>query len=426
MKENFYSNFAASKMECKSIIMNLLNSDCKFKKSLIFSYIILLFFSVLTFGQEKQYQAAAIGFYNVENLFDIYPSAGYIDGTLDYQDQFYHTSVKIEDIPTLDTVMCRCRLTPENLMGKKVIRNIILQHEFSPSSPKAWDETKYQQKLTNLSRVISEIGKNVTQSAPVAMGLSEIENREVIQDLIDQPALKPYNYGIVHYNSLDKRGIDVGFIYQKDRLVVQKTHKYELVVNNVDGNRDYTRDILRVDGLLDGEPISFLVNHWPSRSGGEAASFPKRKAAAELLKSIFNEIKTANPDARIIAMGDFNDDPVNPSIAEHLGAKTDKRKLKKGDIFNAMGQMYKDGYGTLAYRDGWNLFDQIITSETLVGDDYDNYQIYKTEIFSPQYLVSKEGQYKGYPNRMYGGDSYRADGYSDHFPVYTILLREVK
>ena len=413
-------------MVYKSLIMNLLNSNYKIKKTLKHLYIFLFFFSVLTFGQEKKYQAATVGFYNLENLFDIYPSAGYIDGNLDYQDEFYHTSVKIDEIATLDTVDCKCRLTEDNLKGKKIIRRIILQDEFSPNSTKAWDEIKYQQKLTNLSKVISEIGKDVTQSAPVAMGLCEVENREVIQDLISQPSLKPYNYGIVHYNSLDKRGIDVGFIYQKDRIVIKSKRKYELEVFNVDGNRDYTRDILRVDALLDGEPITFLVNHWPSRSGGEAASFPKRKAAAELLKSIFEEIKAENNDAKIIAMGDFNDDPVSPSIAEYLGAKDNKNKLKSGDIYNAMGKMFKDGYGTLAYRDGWNLFDQIITTASLVGNDYESYKMYKTEIFSPQYLVSKEGQYKGYPNRMYGGDSYRFDGYSDHFPVYTILLREVK
>ncbi|MDO5656201.1 MAG: endonuclease [Flavobacteriaceae bacterium] len=398
---------------------------CKIKNSLIFTNIFLLIFSTLVFGQNKQYQAAAVGFYNLENLFDIYPSAGYIDGNLDYQDQFYHTSVKVADIPTLDTVMCNCRLTPGNLKGKKIIRPIILQDEFTPNGPKAWDEIKYQQKLKNLSKVISEIGKDVTQTAPVAMGLVEVENREVIEDLISQPNLLPYNYGIVHYNSLDKRGIDCGFIYQKDRIVVTKTQKYELEVYNVNGNRDYTRDILRVDGLLDGEPISFLVNHWPSRSGGQAASFPKRKAAAELLKSIFDEIKSENPNAKIIAMGDFNDDPVDPSLSQVLGAVTQRKNVKDGNLFNLMGKMFADGYGTLAYRDGWNLFDQIITTSSLIGDDYSSYRVYKTEIFSPQYLVSKEGQYKGYPNRMFGGDSYRADGYSDHFPVYTIMLREV-
>lgn len=386
---------------------------------------ILIILPFTMVAQDKKYQSATVGFYNLENLFDIYESVGYVDGTKDYQDQFYHVSVKRDDIPNLDTVYFKSRMSEENIKDKKIIRELILQKEFTPNGPKAFDATKYNQKLTNLSTVISRIGKDITNSAPVAVGVVEIENRQVLQDLIDQPALKPYNYGVVHYNSWDKRGIDCGFIYQKDRVQVTGSKKYEVIVYNVDGNRDYTRDILRVDALLDGEPIHFIVNHWPSRRGGEAASAPKRAEAARVLKSIFEEIEAEEPNAKIIAMGDLNDDPVSPSVKKVLGAKLKQKQVKNGDIFTPMGKMYKDGKGTLAYRDRWNLFDIILLSSSLVGDDYNKYQVYKTDIFSPSYLISREGQYKGYPNRMYGGDSYRANGYSDHFPVYTILLREV-
>lgn len=426
MKENFYIIFARKFYRTNPNIMNVLISDHKIKKHLAYFMLIFVFISNNLSAQENQFQAATVGFYNVENLFDIYPSAGLIDGTKDYQDEFYHINIKEEDIPKYDTVDCKCRLTQENLAGKKVIRKLILIEEFTPNGAKAWDETKYNQKLNNLSKVISEIGADVTQSAPVVVGLSEVESREVIEDLVSTPLLQPYNYGIVHYNSLDKRGIDVGLIYQKDRVVIQHTQKYELEVFNVNGNRDYTRDILRVDALMDGEPIHFIVNHWPSRSGGEAASAPKRAEAAELMKSIFEEIRQENKNAKIIAMGDFNDDPNSPSLKDVLKAVGDKDKLKKDDIYNAMYNMFDKGYGTLAYRDGWNLFDQILTSSSLVGNDYDSYKIYKTEIFAPYYLISKEGSFKGYPNRMYGGDRYSATGYSDHFPVYTILLRKIK
>lgn len=406
--------------------MELLKSNYFVKNFLFFLTLTFLLVFGQTNAQEKKYQSATVGFYNLENLFDIYESAGYIDGTKDYQDQFYHVSVKRADIPTLDTVDCKCKLTEESLKGKKVIRELILQKEFTPDGPKAFDEEKYHQKLHNLSKVISEVGRNVTKSAPVAMGVAEVENRQVLQDLIDQPALKPYHYGIVHYNSWDKRGIDVGLIYQKDRIKVTNTQKYEVLVYNVDGNRDYTRDILRVDALLDGEPIHFIVNHWPSRRGGEAASSPKREEAARVLKSVFEEIQAKEPNAKIIAMGDLNDDPVSPSVKKALGAKLKRNQVKKGDIFTPMGKMYREGKGTLAYRDGWNLFDIMFMSYDLLSKDYSKgYEVYKTDIFSPSYLISKEGQYKGYPNRMYGGDSYRANGYSDHFPVYTILLREV-
>lgn len=403
-------------------------SKCKINKPFVlFAFI----FAIISNGnnllaQENQFQAATVGFYNVENLFDIYPSAGYIDGTKDFQDEFYHINIKREDIPKYDTVDCKCRLTEENLRGKKIIRHVILAEEFTPQGGKSWDETKYNQKLLNLSKVISEVGADVTNTAPVVMGLSEVESREVVQDLINTPLLKPYNYGIVHYNSMDKRGIDVALIYQKDRVIVQNTRKYELEVYNPNGNRDYTRDILRVDALLDGEPIHFIVNHWPSRSGGEAASEHKRKAAAELMLSIFDEIRAENKDAKIIAMGDYNDDPNSPSIKDGLKTVENKNRVKPNDIYNPMGRMFSRGFGTLAYRDGWNLFDQIFLSGTLVGDDYDSYQAFKTEIFSPPYLISKSGSFKGYPNRTYGGDTYNPNGYSDHFPVYTILLRKVK
>lgn len=374
-------------------------------------------------AQKKQYQAAAVGFYNLENLFDTRVSAGYIDGTRDYQDQFYHINIDRSDIDKYDTVDCKCKLTKENLKGKKVIRELILTEEFTPDGPKAFDSKKYNQKLKNLSKVISELGASVTKTAPAIVGVVEIESRQVLQDLVEQPSLKPYNYGIVHYNSLDKRGIDCGLIYQKDRFKVTKTKKYELEVYQPNGNRDYTRDIVRVDGYLDGEMIHVIVNHWPSRRGGEAASSPKREAAGELLKNIYKEIRDSEPNAKIIAMGDFNDDPVSPSIKKSLGAIWKENKLKDDSIFNLMGEMYQKGFGTLAYRDGWNLFDQILVSNPLIGNDYESFQVYKTEIYSPLYLISKEGSYKGYPNRMYGGDTYRANGYSDHFPVFTILLK---
>ncbi|MGI9525833.1 MAG: endonuclease, partial [Weeksellaceae bacterium] len=235
----------------KSII-----STVKIKKSLILFIVFL--FGLQGFAQEKKFQAATVGFYNLENLFDIYESAGYIDGTLDPQDELYHTSVRVEDIAKLDTVDCKCRLTEENIKGKKIIRSLILQQEFTPYGPKAWDSIKYNQKLNNLSTVIAEMGSDITGTAPVAVGVCEVENREVVEDLIAQPALAKYNYGVVHYNSLDKRGIDNALIYQKDRMTVTKTHKYELEVYKPNGNRDYTRDIIRVDALLDGEPIHLL------------------------------------------------------------------------------------------------------------------------------------------------------------------------
>lgn len=399
----------------------------KINKSLTKLSILLIFFSTELLGQQK-FQAATVAFYNIENLFDTEISAGYIDGTLSPTDPNYHISINVNDVPKYDTVAFRERYTYENIAGKKIIRPLILQDEFSPTGKKAWTEERYNQKVKNISHVIAQLGKEETQSAPVIVGLCEIENRKTVEDITNQPELKKYDYGVAHFNSFDARGVDVALIYQKSRFQVTKAKPYIIEIYGDDGRREYTRDILRVTGLLDGEEITFLVNHWPSRRGGEKASLPRRKKAAEVMKGIYDEIRVENPKAKIIAMGDFNDDPVSPSITETLGAIDKKEKAKESDIVDLMSSMYKKGMGTLAYRDSWNLFDQFFVTGTLIDNSkkFDSYKIYKTEIFSPSYLVSPEGQYKGYPYRMYGGDTYYPNGYSDHFPVYTVLLKELK
>lgn len=399
----------------------------KIIKSLTKFTVLITLFSTTLSAQQK-YQSATVAFYNIENLFDTEISSGYIDGTLPYTDPNYHISIVAADVSKYDTVSFRSRYTYENIEGKKIIRPLILQDEFSPSGKKVWTKERYNQKLKNVSEVISQLGKTETQSAPVIVGLCEIENREVVEDMVNQPALKSYNYGVAHFNSFDARGVDVALIYQKGRFKITNAKPYVIEIYNDDGTRDYTRDILRVTGLLDGEEITFLVNHWPSRRGGEKASQPRREKAAEVMKGIFDEIRAENPNAKIISLGDFNDDPVSPSIKKTLGAKGDKEKVQDSDIFNLMEAKYRKGMGTLAYRDSWNLFDQIFATGTLIENkkEYSSYKIYKTEIFSPDYLVTPEGQYKGYPFRMYGGDTYYPNGYSDHFPVYTILLKAVK
>ena len=398
----------------------------KINKSLTYLTLFVSFLTINVSAQQK-FQAATVAFYNVENLFDTEISVGYIDGTRSPEDPMYHISISADQIPNYESEPFEGEYTYANLSGKKVIRPLILQkEEFSPGGKKVWTEDKYNQKLKNLAEVIAELGKAETQSAPVIVGLCEIENRKNVEDLINQPALKKYNYGIAHFNSFDARGVDVALIYQKDRFQVTKAKPYVIEIYGSDGKRDYTRDILRVTGLLDGEEITFLVNHWPSRSGGEQASRPRRQKAAEVMKGIYEEIRAENPNAKIMALGDFNDDPVSPSLDKVMEAIPNKGKIKDGDIVNLMYNMFKNGMGTLAYRDSWNLFDQILVTGTLIEPQkkFDSYKVYKTDIYSPAHLVQPDGQYKGYPYRMFSGDTFRAKGYSDHFPVYTILLRQ--
>lgn len=401
---------------------------CKIKNYWLIATLIPIFLSTSVFGQEK-FQAATVAFWNVENLFDTIVSVGYIDGNKSPEQEDYYIQIPKSDIAKYDTTYFRGQYTYENIKGKKIIRPLILQEdEFSPKGKKEWNSEKYHKKLSQLSKVILQLGKEETGSAPAIVGLSEVETREVVEDLVKQPALKAFDYGVIHFNSFDARGIDLAVIYQKSRFVVTKAKPYPIDIFDMDGKKIYTRDVLRVTGLLDGEEVTVLVNHWPSRFGGEKRSQPNRMKAAEVVKRIFDEIRAENPDAKIISMGDYNDDPVNPSIKKGIGSIGDKEKIKQGDIYNPMERMFKKGIGTLAYRDSWNLFDQFFISSGLIENDkkYDTYKVFKVEVFNPPYLHSPDGPYKGYPYRMFGGDTYYPEGYSDHFPIYTVLLRAVK
>ena len=399
----------------------------KFKKYLRFLLIPILLLTIKVQAQTK-YVSATVGFYNVENIFDTIESAGLINGHLEFNDPNYHISIPVTDIAKYDTVSFKQQYTYENIKGKMIIRPIILQDEFLPKGKKFWNKERYGQKINNIGKVISELGRDFTGTAPVIVGLSEIENINVIQDIINTSHLKNNNYGIVHFNSFDARGVDVGLIYQKNRFFVTEAKPHPVFIYDADGKRKYTRDILQVTGLLDGEEISFLVNHWPSRSGGEKVSMPGRMEAAKVAKGIIDNLKAKNKNAKVILMGDLNDDPNSPSVKLTFDAAGEANKVKNGGFYNPTLGLFKKGVGTLAYRDSWNLFDQIIATSSLAtaNKDFSTYKIYKTEIFNKDYLISKEGQYKGYPHRMWSGDTYRADGYSDHFPVYTILLKSIK
>lgn len=346
-----------------------------------FLYVILVFLSInLAFAQEKKtYHISTIAFYNVENLFDT------------ENDPF-----------TFDDDR-----TPE---GKDI-----------------WNTEKYEDKLKNISRVISEIGAETARNSPAVIGLCEIENLKVLEDLIDQPQLLEQNYGIVHFDSPDRRGIDVALLYQKDIFIPLNSRSHRLLIYelNEPSKRVFTRDQLVVSGLFEGEPMHFIVNHWPSRSGGEARSSYKRERAAQLNRRIIDSLHQIDPYAKIITMGDFNDDPTNKSIKKVLITHSDKEKTIAKEFFNPMEKMLKQGLGTLAYRDGWNLFDQIILSQAFLNKDYQTYQFYKAGIFNPVYLITPTGQYRGYPFRSYDYGGYTG-GFSDHFPVYLYLIKEEK
>ncbi|NQX98299.1 MAG: endonuclease/exonuclease/phosphatase family protein [Flavobacteriales bacterium] len=327
--------------------------------------------------QKKEYVVTGLGFYNLENLFDtlIDPDA-----------------------------------------------NKILQEDFTPKGQKGWTSERYQEKLKNMSKVIAEIGTDVTPDGLAIIGVAEVENRSVLEDLVLEESIKKRGYKVVHYDSPDKRGIDVGLLYNPKYFKVTSSRSVSL--RTID-TTFYTRDQLLVSGLLNGEKIHVIVAHWPSRRGGEKRSKPRRASAAKLGRMIVDSLQKTDPNVKVFYMGDLNDDPTDESVKKHLRGIGKEEKVQKGDLYNPWESYYKKGIGTLAYRDVWNLFDQILVSESLLGKDYSSFKLYKSKIFSKAYLKNSIGRYKGYPYRSFAGGTYVA-GYSDHFPVYMFLIKELK
>jgi len=167
------------------------------------------------------------------------------------------------------------------------------------------------------------------------------------------------------------------------------------------------------------------VCHWPSRSGGELTTRPRRNAAATLSRHLVDSLQAIDPDAKIFVMGDLNDDPTDESLRKYLRAAPDAQRLKEGEMFNTMFPLFKKGIGSLYYRDGVNLFDQIIITPSLTGDDYSTYKFRLARVFNSSFLLQKDGQYKGYPLRSFVGTVWQG-GFSDHFPVYVFIMRNVQ
>ncbi|MDB2463106.1 endonuclease/exonuclease/phosphatase family protein, partial [Algibacter sp.] len=282
----------------------------------------------------------------------------------------------------------------------------------------------YLKKIRNMARVISEIGLEDSQNAPVILGVCEVENKTVLEDLVKDSLLLKKKYSIVHNDSPDIRGIDVALLYQKKIFKPISTSSHILkIYDDETQKRIYTRNQLLVSGKLEDELIHIIVNHWPSRRGGEAKSRPKRVAAAKLNKRIIDSLQVINPYAKVIIMGDLNDNPNNASVKSILKAKNKKGKVGLKGIYNPFINFFKNGLGTTAYRDSWSLFDQIMVTKPLTEKEYTSFRFYKAGIFNKRYLIHKTGTYKGYPFRSWSDGGF-SNGFSDHFPVYMYLIKE--
>ena len=298
--------------------------------------------------------------------------------------------------------------------------------EFTPDGVKAWNEAKYEKKLANVERVVFDIAAQ-DRIYPAVIGFSEVENRSVLDDIVSTPKLAPASYRVVHYDSPEARGVDVAFIYRPDQFKLEGSFPVKADVPQLPEFR--TRDILTMWGTIDSEPFYFMVVHWPSRLGGKDASEFKRVALGEQMRRLADSVLMQNPKTKIVAMGDFNDDPTDPSLEEALGAKGDVKELIEGDFFNPYYKMLKAGMGTLAYGDAWNIFDNIVVTENLLSAAKGELKLQKAKgskfygsIFRAHYLFQKEGQYKGYPLRTYVSNSFQG-GFSDHLPVYIYIAK---
>lgn len=285
--------------------------------------------------------------------------------------------------------------------------------DFLPTSAKRWTKKRYGKKIYKLGSVISKIGFESCNKPPALVGLAEIENNLVLKDLIDSEDMVSYDYGFVHYDSKDERGIDVALLYNKDEFTVESSETFTVYIETSEGERDFTRDILLVSGILDGDPIHVIVNHWPSRHEGDEETSYKRMIASKKLLEIIEQLLLKYEAPKIIVVGDFNDNPNNESL---------QFLINNSNLTNVTEALWTNHRGTESHDFQWNLFDQIFVSENLLDSKQAGYYFDRADIFDDKFVTQFHGKYKGQPFRTYVGKKYMG-GFSDHFPVYITLKK---
>lgn len=339
-----------------------------------YAFVLTVWWCTVTIQQQRK-EVCVVGFYNLENLYD-----------------------------TIDNPA-------------------VNDDEFTPKGAKRYNSRIYFDKLHKLAAVISGLGTDVSPDGSAILGVAEVENDTVLQDLVRHPLLRGRHYQVIHFDSRDIRGVDVGLLYQPAYFVPLRAEKLYVPLPGNSKEARFTRDILYVEGTLSGEPVHIYVNHWPSRRGGEVRSAPARAAAARVCRQHAEKISANDSLAKMILMGDLNDDPDSPSITRVLGAKAITTGLGTREWYNPWLHFYKKGIGTLAHRDSWGLFDQILLTGSWITGDDKGWRFVKAGIFTRDFMKEDRGNFKGYPMRTWDGNSYRG-GYSDHFPTFVTLARE--
>ncbi len=289
---------------------------------------------------------------------------------------------------------------------------------FTPEGSIEWDEKKYTKKLNDIARVILTID---SINLPLIVGMAEVENLGVLKDLTTKTRLKHGNYGIVHFDSPDERGIDVALLYRSNYFTPIYARPYLL---SFDFDKDdKTRDMLYVKGVVGKyDTLHIMVDHWPSRSGGKEKSEPKRRAAAKLVKSVVDSIFNKNRFANIIIMGDLNDNPTDDNVMKTLNAKRIADNDKPDELYNLAINKFENGEGTLYWR-SWDLFDQMIVSGNILhGNTYYKLNPKDIEIVKEEWMLYKRKDGIKVPSRTAGRNNYYG-GFSDHLPVYIRFSR---
>lgn len=353
------------------------------KKILTVLTVFLLVFQSAYSSQKKSY---VIGFYNLENLFDTYHDEGKND------------------------------------------------YEYLPDGTNEWTESKYWKKQHNMARVIAAMAEE-NGTFHTILGVSEIENRHVLEDLVSQKEIAAANYQIVHYDGPDRRGVDVALLYRPENFSVIESRSIPFTFSGSDiefslspeEQEDFrTRDILMVRGLLDGEMFAFFVAHLPSRTGGKGGDL--RSRGAEIIYGEAEKLTEEFPDIKIVVMGDMNDNPTDVSMVRYLRGKANINELKEGDFFSPFHAMLRAGYGSLAYQGAWNIYDLILVNRNL-AQATSGLRItpivkkkYYGKVFKQPFMEQQEGQYKDQPKRTFSNGTF-INGYSDHYPTFIVVSK---
>ena len=336
-------------------------------------------------GKHRSY---VIGFYNLENLFDTYHD----EGKNDYQ--------------------------------------------YLPDGQNEWTEAKYAKKQHNMASVIRAM-KEDNKCWHAVLGVSEIENRHVLDDLVNQPEIEEANYQIVHYDSPDRRGVDCALLYKPEifKVIASEAIPFTFDPSRIDWSQwteeeknDFrTRDVLMVRGTIDGEMFAFYVAHLPSRLGGKGADL--RPRGAEIIYDHAMKLQKEFPGIKIVVMGDMNDNPTDRSMTEFLRGKEKIEEVTDEDFFDPFLSMIKAGYSSLYYQGAGNIFDIVMVNNSLANAKRGTFQIrpivqkkFYGRVFSKPFMTNQSGPYKGTPFRTFSGGAF-VGGYSDHYPTYIVVSK---